>query len=101
MSSNDAFHTPAAKAERLDSERGTAARLLLVFLLGALIRWFLVGKVTYGYYAQGALGGPINFSGWFVVAFAFAILFTTLVAVGLWIVLALDMYKRYAVLPES
>ena len=48
-----------------------------------------------------SIQGPVEFSGWFIVALALAILFTVLAAVGLWVVIGGFMYARFAGLPPG
>jgi len=90
-----------AKAWRLSQERVTAFVLSVVFLAAAGILWIPVGKMGGRYLVLLSIQGPVEFSGWFIVALALAILFTVLAAVGLWVVIGGFMYARFAGLPPG
>jgi hypothetical protein len=90
-----------AKAWRLGQERVTAFVLSVVFLAAAGILWIPVGKMAGRYIVQLSMQGLVEFSGWFIVALALAMLFTVLAAVGLWVVIGGFMYARFAGLPPG
>jgi hypothetical protein len=99
LTTKESDETRAVKAIRFERELRIAVTLTTVFFLLAAFVWVLVANTIGSYVRAGSNGGAIEFSGWSVIGFAFAIFFTALLAFGFWVVIALGMYQRITKFP--
>jgi ABC-type transport system involved in cytochrome c biogenesis permease subunit len=101
MTADESDETRIATADRFERERRVAVTLMTVFFLFAAFFWVLVANTIGSYVRDGSEGVPIDFSGWSVIGFGMAVLFTVLLALGVWVMIALGMYERIAELPYT